>query len=321
MIIESIRKRGFLRAGVSLGFPGFSWLNPATNQWEGFDIELARAVSAAVLGDKESIEFIPLPSSDRFHTLQNNQIDIGTYNASITLSREIISQVHFTHPMLYDGEGLLARKTERDENASTWVNLLSCHPRIAALKGSTTHENLIHFFQSHNYNFDVALYHSPKEAYQAHDDGECNIFCLDRYLLAGIQTVLRAPSEHEILPYIISREAMAPFVSDSDPQWRATTTWIMRTLIEAESLGINRQNIEEFNENKDSYEYRLLNPPDFFCKYLGLDRHYVKTIIRSVGNYENIFENTLGSRSNINAPRRENRPWRQGGMLWCPNFI
>ncbi|MFP1812691.1 transporter substrate-binding domain-containing protein [Lonsdalea quercina] len=270
MIIESIRKRGFLRAGVSLGFQGFSWLNPATNQWEGFDIELARAVSAAVLGDKESIEFIPLPSSDRFDTLQNNQIDIGTYNASITLSREIISQVHFTHPMLYDGEGLLARKTERDENASTWVNLLSCHPRIAALKGSTTHENLIHFFQSHNYNFDVALYHSPKEAYQAYDDDECNIFCLDRYLLAGIQTVLRAPSEHEILPYIISREAMAPFVSDSDPQWRATTTWIMRTLIEAESLGINRQNIEEFNENKDSYEYRLLNPPDFFVNILGL---------------------------------------------------
>jgi ABC-type amino acid transport substrate-binding protein len=321
MIIKDIRKRGFLRAGVSLGFHGFSRLNPATGQWQGFDIELARAVSAAILGDEEAIEFIPLSSSERFDALQNNGIDIGTYNASITLSREIISQVNFTHPMLYDGEGLLARKIKKDKKSSNWNVLLSQNPRIATLRGSTTHENLIRFFQPRNLNFDIALYQSPKEASQAYDDGECDMFCLDRYLLAGVQTILKEPSAHEILPYVISREAMAPFVSNSDPQWRNAAAWIMRTLIEAESLEIDSHNVDKFDENKKSYEYRFLNPPELICKYLGLERHYVKEAIKSVGNYGTIFESTLGANSNINAPRRKNRPWQHGGMLWCPNFI
>ncbi len=321
MIIKDIQKRGFLRAGVSLGFHGFSRLNPATGQWQGFDIELARALSAAILGNEKAIEFIPLSSSERFDALQSNRIDIGTYNASITLSREIISQVDFTHPMLYDGEGLLARKIEKDEKSPTWGNLLSRNPRIAALKGSTTQQNLVRFFQSRNLNFDTALYRSPKEAREAYDDGECDMFCLDRYLLAGAQTVLKEPFAHEVLPYAISREAMAPFVSNADPQWRTVASWIMRVLIEAESLEIDSNNIDKFDESKNSYEYRFLNPPEFIWKYLGLERHYVKAVIKSVGNYGTIFERTLGNKSGINAPRRENRPWQHGGMLWCPNFI
>ncbi|WP_170975359.1 transporter substrate-binding domain-containing protein [Martelella alba] len=321
MIIDENRKRGFLRAGVSLGFHGFSCLNPVTEQWEGFDIELARAVSSAVLGDKDFIEFIPLSSSERFEALQNNRIDIGTYNSSITLSREITDKVFFTHPMLYDGEGLLARKSEKDEKTSTWESLLFRCPRIAALKGSTSHENLIRFFQARNLKFDIHLHKSPKDACQSYDDEECDMFCLDRYLLAGAQTTLKEPYNHEILPYVISREAMAPFVNDSDPQWRSVTTWVMRTLIEAESLEINSHNIDKYDQDKKSNEYQFINPPESILKYLRLKNNYVKSVIKSVGNYGEIFDRTLGVNSGINAPRRENRPWGHGGMLWCPNFI
>lgn len=320
MIIDEIRNRGYLRAGVILGFHGFSSLNPTTDEWEGFDIELARAVSAAVLGEEDCIEFIPLSSSERLEALQNNRIDIGTYNASITLSREITDKVYFTHPMLYDGEGLLARKSEKDEKTSTWENLLSRYPRIAALKGSTSHENLIRFFQTRNLKFDIHLHESPKDARQSYDDGECDMFCLDRYLLAGAQTALKEPYNHEILPYVISREAMAPFVNDSDPQWRSVTTWIMRTLIEAESLGIESHNVDKYNQDKN-YEYQFLNLPDSILKYLRLKNNYIRSVIKSVGNYGEIFDRTLGINSGINAPRRENRPWQHGGMLWCPNFI
>ncbi|MEC5319262.1 transporter substrate-binding domain-containing protein [Brenneria populi subsp. brevivirga] len=308
MIIDEIRERGFLRAGVSLGFHGFSCLNPITEQWEGFDIELARAVSAAVLGNENSIEFIPLSSSELFEALQNNRIDIRTYNASITLSREITDKVYFTCPMLYDGEGLLARKSEKDEKTSTWENLLFRCPHIAALKGSTSHENLIHFFHSRNLKFAIHLYKSPKDARQSYDDRECDIFCLDRYLLTGAQTVLKEPYNHEILPYVIYREAMAPFVKDSDSQWRSVTTWIMRTLIEEESLGIESHNIDNFGQDTKNHEYRFLNPPEFILKYLRLENHYVRSVIKSVGNYGEVFDRVLRVNSGINTPRRENRP-------------
>ncbi len=114
---------------------------------------------------------------------------------------------------------------------------------------------------------------------------------------------------------------MAPFVAFADTSWHATATWIMRCLIEAESLALGSHDIASFDLRHDTYEYRFLNPPAAVCDSLHLEPGFVKTMIRAVGHYGTIFESNLGSQSEIKAPRRENRPWSHGGLLWSPNFI
>lgn len=321
MVIDDIRSRGFIRAGVSLGFHGFSDRDPDTGRWDGFDVELARAVASAILGDADAVEFRPLASADRFAFLDQGEIDLGTFNASVTQSRDLLERVRFTHPMLFDGEALLTRAAHASGHDADDA-LLTFHPRIAALRGSTTEANLRRFFESRQLKCDILLYTSPAEAREAYEAGHCDMYCLDRYLLSGERTRLSEPAEHTILPYVVSREVMAPFVSEYDQSWYSTVTWIMRSLIEAESIGIVTEgDIGHFDSKPNTYEHRFLNPSRSICEKLNLDTHFVKSVIGAVGHYGTLFENTLGEHSDIQAPRRENRPWAHGGLLWCPNFI
>lgn len=318
-VIEMIRQRDVLNVGVSLGFRGLSFRNAVKNCWEGFDIDLARAVAVAVFGDAGKIHYMPLQSGDRFRALRDGVIDLGSFNSSITFQREAESEVTFVHPMLFDGEVLMTPASnllEPVEQAS-----YTRKRRIAAMRGSTTEENLKRYFGNLNLSCEISLFDSPSQARQAYQHGECNIYCLDSYLLAGERAQLTDKEAHIVLQDRISLETMSPAVASNDPQWLKAVTWIMRALIEAENLQVSSKNIHEMSQEATGYLKTFLYPSEQNCKNLGLRPEFIREIIHQVGNYGEIFQRNLGKYSELNQARRDNNLWSQGGMLYSPLFI
>ncbi|PHM48865.1 transporter substrate-binding domain-containing protein [Xenorhabdus miraniensis] len=318
-VIQRIKTHDVLNVGVSLGFIGLSFREDHNSDWEGFDIDLAKAVAIAVLGNSERINFIPLQSGDRFQALKENIIDLGCFNASITFQREIIHYVSFVHPMLFDGEILM---THMDNLINAVPEAKATKKRcIAAMRGSTTQENLERYFGELGLNCEVKLFESPKHAREAYQKGICNIYCLDSYLLSGERIQLEEKEKHILLKDRISLEAMSPTVSSYDPLWHSAVSWVMKSLVEAENLGLNKHNIHEKYNISTGYLNRFLKPSKELCNKLGLQAEFTYKIISEIGNYGEIFERNLGKNSILNQERRKNKPWAEGGMLYSPLFI
>jgi polar amino acid transport system substrate-binding protein len=313
--VLEIKKRGYLKVGVSLGLLGLSAVNDK-KVWAGFDVDLAKAIAIAIFNDDRQIEYVPLASSDRFKALQENVIDVGTFNSSITLTREIQDGVKFCHPMLFDGERLMV-----DAAKSESSRLVSGDIRVAALKGSTTGDNLNRFFREENLQGVVHLYRTFDEARNAYASGTCNYYCLDSYLLAGERLMLERPKNHVILPHMISREAMSPATKASKTQLTDAVTWTLRSLIESESIGITSGNLDNFLSAENWYTRKFLHPDSVTCKNLGLVKDFTTSIIEKLGNYGEIFERHLGVDSVLALGRGENKLRSGGGMLYSPLFI
>jgi polar amino acid transport system substrate-binding protein len=318
--IKKIQKRGFLRAGVSLGINGLSYFDKENSAWTGFDIDIAKSISVALLGDYDAIQFIPLQSGQRFSALQSNVIDIGTFNATLNLSREVEYGLSFMEPLLYDGEAFLVRKDLfRFEQAGHISNLKS--RVVSAIRGSTTYRNLEIYFSKKHLNYEVIMSETPDEALAAYERNDCNIYCLDRILLVGERLRLHDPDAHLILPDVISREAMSPVISSNDPNWAMAVKWILKALIEAEELGISQENVTEKKDQSSDYIRNFLNPSPDLCRKLGLINNFTEKIITQVGNYADIYHRNLGDSSALQLNRGENNLRSKGGLLFSPLFI
>lgn len=318
-VIQRIIRDDVLNVGVSLGFKGLSQCDVVSNQWEGFDVDLARAVAVSILGDSRKIHFVPLQSADRFQALRDGVIDLGTFNSSVTFQREAQFDVSFVHPMLFDGEVLM---TSLDNLTGIYPQVqFTRQRRVAALRGSTTKDNLSRYFSSMDLHCEIVQFDSPQLARQAYQRNECDIYCLDRYLLAGEHAQLKDRDQHVILEDRISLEAMSPAVAAKDAQWHTAVRWIMRSLIEAENLNIYSYNINDNEKDPTGYLRTFLYPEPSLCQRLGIRPSFVRDVIRTIGNYGEIFDRNLGMKSQLKQTRRENKRWADGGMLWSPLFI
>jgi general L-amino acid transport system substrate-binding protein len=107
--LKNTQKKGFVRCGVSQGLPGFSNADAAGN-WTGVDVDVCRAVAAAVLGDANKVKFTPLSAKERFTALTSGEIDILSRNTTWTLSRDADIGLTFVGVNFYDGQGFMVRK-------------------------------------------------------------------------------------------------------------------------------------------------------------------------------------------------------------------
>ena len=73
--LDTVKERGKLMCGSNTGLAGFGNPNDA-GVWEGIDVDVCRAVAAAVFGDSTAVEFVPTTSKVRFTVLQLSLIHI-----------------------------------------------------------------------------------------------------------------------------------------------------------------------------------------------------------------------------------------------------
>lgn len=310
--LDDVRERGELICGVTQGVPGFSSPDDEGN-WSGFDVEVCRAIAAAVLNEPDAVRYVPLSNTERFTALQSGEIDVLSRTTTRTLNRDTALGLNFAPVMFYDGQGFMVRETLGVTNALELDGASVC---VSA--GSTSELNVADFFNANNMTYQPVRFDRADEVLAAYDARRCDVYTSDLSGLAARRLVMQDPSEHIMLDITISKEPLAPAVRHGDDQWFDIVTWTVTALIGAEEMGVTMANMEDMAANGTPSVQRLLGSSDDNTgEWMGLDQDWAARAIAATGNYGEIWERHLGLDTPLEIERGLNELYTNGGIQYA----
>jgi len=313
--VDDVKARGKLNCGVNSGLVGFA-APDANGEWKGFDIDVCRAVAAAVLGDANAIEFVPTTPKTRFTALAAGEVDMLVRNTTWTFSRDVDLKFDFVGVNYYDGQGFMVPKALGVSSAKELDGA-----RVCIQTGTTTELNLADFFRANNISYEPVPIETNAEAQQQYLAGACDVYTTDASGLAATRATFENPDEHVLLPEIISKEPLGPLVRHGDNEWGDVVRWTLNALITAEELGVTSANIDEMSAGTDNPEInRLLGTEGTLGEMLGLDADWAARAVKAGGNYGEVFAKNIGEETPIGLSRGLNAQWTEGGLLYSPPF-
>jgi general L-amino acid transport system substrate-binding protein len=312
--VDAIKSRGQVICGVNTGLAGFSAAD-SSGKWTGMDVDVCRAVAAAVLSDPEKVKYVPLNAQQRFTALQSGEVDVLARNTTFTLTRDASLGLSQTAVTYYDGQGFLVTKKSNIKSAKQLKGQTVC-----VQSGTTTEKNLTDFSKAAGLNIKPVVFEKLEAAEGAYFSGRCVAYTTDASGLASTRNkVAKTPADHVILPDLISKEPLGPMVRRGDDDWTAIVKWTIYGLLEAEEYGVTSANADDEKANsKDPVVGRLLGSSDDTGKLLGLDKEWLYRAIKATGNYGEIFERNVGPKSALQLPRGLNNQWNKGGIQYAP---
>jgi len=310
--LKAVQERGTLNCGVGQGLLGFSSQDDKNN-WTGLDVDICRAVAAAILGDAAKVTFAPLDAASRFDALQSGKIDILSRNSTWTMSRETSLGLMFAGVAYYDGQGFLVR---RESGVDTALQLGG--KTVCAQTGTTSELNLADYFRANEMPLKILQVGTAEESRKAYDERKCDVLTSDVSQLYAERLKLAAPDSHVILPEVISKEPLGPAVRQGDDQWFNLVKWTLYALINAEELGVKSATIDEAMKSPDPNIRRLVGTEGEFGQQLGLANDWAARAVRAMGNYGEIYERNVGTQSRLSIPRGLNALWTKGGIQYAP---
>ena len=312
--LDRVKARGRLRCGTADALEGFE-RQDAKGNWSGFDIDFCRAVAAAIFGDPDKVEFVPVSTHQRFEALENGSIDVLDRTTTWTLSRETSHHLLFAGIAYYDGQGFMVR---RDLKIASAANLSS--DQICVAQDTTTELNLADYFRQRGLSY-AARSLPGDEAETAYAKGTCGAVTTDASALFVLRSKLPHPEDNIILPEIISKEPLGPVVRQGDDRWFEIVRWTLTAMIDAEEMGVDQANVDAVIKGDNPRIRRLLGVEGNFAQGLGLTADWAYRIIKFVGNYDDVFERNLGSGSPLKIKRGLNDLWTRGGLLYAPPIL
>jgi general L-amino acid transport system substrate-binding protein len=310
--LKTVKDRGALSCGVSQGLPGFSAPDDKGN-WTGLDVDVCRAVAAAIFDDPTKVKFVPLSAKDRFTALQSGEIDVLSRNTTWTSSRDTSLGLNFTGVNYYDGQGFLAKKSLKVNSALELSGASVC-----VQTGTTTEQNLADYFKSNGMKYEVIAFASADETVKSFESGRCDVFTSDVSQLYSERLKLANPNDYVVLPEVISKEPLGPVVRHGDDQWFDIVKWTLFAMLDAEELGVTQKNVNEMTKTDKPELRRVLGIDGNLGEQLGLTKDWVVRIIRGVGNYGESFDRNVGTGSKLGIARGLNKLWNQGGVQYAP---
>jgi general L-amino acid transport system substrate-binding protein len=308
--LETVKKRGQLICGVNVGLAGFS-MPDSQGKWTGLDIDLCNAVAAAVLGDSTKAKYVPLSAQQRFLALQSGEIDMLVRNSTITLERDAGLGLQYAGVNFYDGQGFMVGKKLNVKGLAELGGATIC------VAQGTTHEfNMATWFRSRNLTIKPVVYESVDVMYEAFFGGRCDAVTQDSSALASALATRGRQADFMILPELISKEPLGPFVRRGDDIWLAVVRWSLFAMLEAEERGITKANVDEQLKSTDALVQRLLGVKPGNGKALQIDENWSYNIIKQVGNYGESYERHVGAGSPLKLARGLNGLWTKSGLMY-----
>ena len=308
--LDAVRKKGFVQCGVNTGLAGFSQPD-SKGVWRGIDVDLCRAVAAAVFGDAAKVRFTPLTAQQRFTAVQSGEVDILSRNTTWTLSRDTSVGLNFVGVNYYDGQGFMVPKKLNVKSAKQLNGATIC-----VQPGTTNELNLADYFRANKMSFKPVVIEKLDEVLNAYFNGRCDAYTTDQSGLVALRAS-RAPKpdEHVILPELISKEPLGPAVRHGDDRWFDIVKWSLFAMIEAEELGLSSKNIDQQAKSANPAIQRFVGASGDLGKMLSLDNRWAYYIVKQVGNYAESFDANLKP---LGFERGLNRLWNQGGLMYAP---
>jgi general L-amino acid transport system substrate-binding protein len=318
--LDVVKERGFLKCGSNTGLAGFGNPNDA-GVWEGIDVDVCRAVAAAVFGDASKVEYIPTTSKVRFTVLQSGEVDMLSRNTTWTLQRDVELGLEFVGVNYYDGQGFMVPSALGVSSATELDGASVC-----IQVGTTTEMNLADYFSANGMSYEAVPVETNSEADAAYIAGRCDVYTTDASGLYASRAGYPDPSAHIVMPEIISKEPLGPAVRHGDSAWADIVRWSLNAMIIGEELGITSANVDEMKSSKNPEVLRLLGVNQVgdtgagYGQWLNLSDDWAYNIIQQVGNYSESFEKHIGPNTPINIQRGLNALYKDGGILYAPPF-
>jgi general L-amino acid transport system substrate-binding protein len=310
--LKAVTDRGMLNCGANGTLAGFGLPN-AQGKWTGLDVDVCRAVAAAIFNDANKVKFVPLSAKDRFTALQSGEVDVLVRNTTWTSSRDTSLGLNFTGVDYYDGQGFMVRKALKVNSALELGDASVC-----VQQGTTTELNLADFFHAHNMKLKSVTFATANEAVKAYDAGRCDAYTTDASGLYAERLRLANSNDHIVLPEIISKEPLGPAVRHGDDQWFDIVKWVLFAMINAEELGITQANVGEMTKSANPEIKRFVGSEGNYGEQLGLSKDWAVRIVKLVGNYGESFERNVGQGSPLKIDRGLNKLWNKGGIQYAP---
>ena len=310
--LQGVKDRGSLSCGVSQGLPGFSSPDDKGN-WTGLDVDVCRALAAAIFNDSTKVKFVPLSAKDRFTALQSGEIDVLSRNSTWTLSRDTSLGLNYTGISYYDGQGFMIRKSLK-VNSALELNSAS----ICVQTGTTNEQNVSDYFKGNNMKYELIAFGTADETLKAYESGRCDVFTSDVSQLYAERLKLAAPNDHAVLPEVISKEPLGPVVRHGDDQWFDIVKRTLFAMINAEEYAVTQKNVDEMAKSNKPELKRIFGTDGNLGEQLGLTKDWVTRIIKATGNYGESFDRNVGAGSKLGIARGLNKLWNQGGLQYAP---
>lgn len=306
--LAAIEARGTLNCGIWPHVPGFAMRKHGREV--GFDVDICRAVAAAIFGDPGKVRFIKVAEIEQF--AGRNDVDLAVRRLSWTLDRERANRVAFGPVTFYDGQGFLVLAQSGVSHAAELAG-----QRVCVLNRERHPATAISYFHDTGRDIQAVLVESDQEAEGALRSNRCRAYSADvSWLAAARSTFQEGVARYRILPDQISNEPLAPLVRAADTDLLQLVRWTIYVMIQAEELGLDSHNIGTL-EAKSSRARSFLNVQPSSMVTLGAGA-WVRAIIAGVGNYAEVYDRNLGAGSAIQLDRGLNRLWTQGGLLYSP---
>jgi general L-amino acid transport system substrate-binding protein len=312
-VVSRIQGRGQVVCGGRTDLTGFGYLDD-NGRNVGFDIDICRAIAAALLGDAEAVEIVNLSAAERGPALQTGEVDILSRNATWTTTRDA-QWGNFTWITFYDGQGFIVPA----DSGITSIEQLE-GATICVTTGTTTELNLADAFRQRGVTFTPLGFEETASVYGAYEEGRCDAATSDLSQLAAVRTGFADPEAHTILDFTISKEPLTPAVPHGDDQWFDIVKSVVWGLINAEELGITQANVEEMKSSENVEVRRLLGAEgDWGQADLGLSADAMAKAIAAVGNYGEIYNRYMGPEGDaFTLDRGLNELWTNGGLIYAP---
>ena len=311
--LENVLTRGRLHCGVNINAPGLGYLDTATNQITGFDVDFCRAIAAAIFGDggAEEIALTAVTNRSRFPVLQAGDVDVLLRNTTWTLGRDATLGISFVGPTLYDGVGMMV-----SENSDIATLEALAGQTICVVIESTAESAVTAYYTLIGDTVQIEHFTDEDSARAAYENGGCAGLAGDKTSLVGQRLLLAEPESHIILNEEMSREPLAPAVRYDDSDWSDIVNWVFQCTLNAEYLGVNQRNVKRSLGSEDVRIQRLLGEVDQLGQGLGLNDDFCYQVVAQVGNYADIYDRHLGPSTPYNLPRGLNALYSNGGILY-----
>ena len=307
---DAVKKKGFLQCGFA-GIPGFSVLD-SKGEWTGLDVDMCRAVAAALFGDASKVKGNVLTAQAKFTALQSGEIDMLSRNTTQTLTRDTTLGLIGVGVNFYDAQGLIVKKSMNVKSVKELDGATIC-----VQPGTTTELNLADYFRSRGLTFKPVLVENYDENFRLLESGRCDAYTNDKSnTAANMRTRLAKPEDWEILTENLSKEPLGPMVRQGDEQWFNVVRWSLNAMLEAEEYGITSKNVDEMLKSTNPNVQRILGVTPGMGKNLGVDDKWAYNIIKHIGNYGESFEKNLGPSSPLKLSRGLNASYRDGGLMY-----
>ena len=310
--LATVKARGYLLCGVSGDLPGFSYIDK-DGFYAGLDVDVCRAVAAAIFNDPMKVKFRPLNATERFDVLKAGEIDLLSRNTTQTFSRDTNGNIDFAPPTFYDAQGIMINKTSKIAKIADLKGKSIC-----VAENTTSYDNLNDYLKAAKIDYQAIAKADDKALFAAYEHNDCQAITGDISYLNTRKVLLANPQNHVILPQTIAQEPLAPALLNQDSQWFDAVKWIVYALIQAEELDIGSENLSIYKNTKDSEIRRFLGIDSNLGSQMGLSDDFTARIIHHVGNYGEIYDRNIGQPFGLKRGR--NALWQDGGLMYSPPF-